>query len=64
MLTVHQRYIDGRTDGETDGGTIYDSNTALAVRANIAVKIGPRLPKLSQKDCGTCYGPQCMIILR
>jgi len=32
MLSVHQR--QGRTDGQTDGRTTYDSNTALALRAS------------------------------
>ena len=32
MLSVHQRH--GRTDGQTDGRTTYDSNTARAVRAS------------------------------
>jgi len=32
MLIVRQRY--GRTDGQTDGRTTYDSNTALALRAS------------------------------
>jgi len=32
MLSVHQRYR--QTDGQTGGRTIYDSNTALALRAS------------------------------
>jgi len=32
MPTVRQRH--GRTDGQTDGRTTYDSNTALALRAS------------------------------
>ena len=32
MLAVRQRYR--RTDGQTDGRTTYDSNTALALRAS------------------------------
>jgi len=42
MPTVHQRHrqTDRRTEGQTDGRTTYDSNTALALRASRGNELG------------------------
>jgi len=44
MLSVHQRHR--RTDGQTDGRTTYDSNTALALRASRGKNAGASASRL------------------
>ena len=53
MLSVHQRYR--QTDGQTDGRTTYDSNTALALRATRGNKTkDKKVKRRSKEDNAKC----------
>jgi len=61
MPTVLQRHR--RTDGRTSRRTTYDSNTALALHAHRAVKIGQRLQNCYHKKCvGVFFDSRCTVV--